>query len=49
VAPRLIAAGNIGCMVQIAAGTTLPVVHVAQLLDWATGGPKPAELAHLDT
>jgi glycolate oxidase iron-sulfur subunit len=47
VAPRVIAAGNIGCMVQIAAGTTLPVVHVAQLLDWATGGPRPAELAGL--
>ncbi|MBN9318148.1 MAG: 2-hydroxy-acid oxidase [Caulobacterales bacterium 68-7] len=43
--PQLVATGNIGCMVQIAGGTQLPVVHVAQLLDWATGGPKPAELA----
>ena len=36
-APDLIAAGNIGCITQIAAGTALPVVHTAELLDWATG------------
>jgi glycolate oxidase iron-sulfur subunit len=39
--PDVIAAGNIGCLVQIAAGTDLPVVHVVELLDWATGGPRP--------
>jgi glycolate oxidase iron-sulfur subunit len=44
-APDLIAAGNIGCMTQIATGTQLPVVHTVELLDWATGGPKPAALA----
>ena len=43
--PDVIAAGNIGCMVQIGAGTTVPVVHTAELLDWATGGPKPPALA----
>ncbi len=43
--PDLIAAGNIGCLTQIAAGTRLPVVHTAALLDWATGGPKPRALA----
>lgn len=43
-APDLIAAGNIGCMMQIGSGTGLPVVHTAELLDWATGGPKPAKL-----
>jgi glycolate oxidase iron-sulfur subunit len=42
--PALIAAGNIGCMVQIASGTKLPVVHTAELLDWATGGPRPEAL-----
>ena len=42
--PDLIAAGNIGCMVQIGSGTALPVVHTVELLDWATGGPKPAKL-----
>jgi glycolate oxidase iron-sulfur subunit len=39
--PDMIAAGNIGCMVQIAGGTTVPVVHTIELLDWATGGPRP--------
>ncbi|WP_193141253.1 MULTISPECIES: glycolate oxidase subunit GlcF [unclassified Meridianimarinicoccus] len=43
-APQAIAAGNIGCMMQIGSGTEVPVVHTVQLLDWATGGPKPAEL-----
>jgi protease YdgD len=37
----VIAAGNIGCMMQIGSGT-VPVVHTVELLDWATGGPKPA-------
>ena len=40
----LIATGNIGCIVQIAGGTPLPVVHTVELLDWATGGPKPEGL-----
>jgi glycolate oxidase iron-sulfur subunit len=39
--PDMIAAGNIGCMVQIAGGTSVPVVHTIELLDWATGGPRP--------
>ncbi len=39
--PDMIAAGNIGCLVQIGSGTDTPVVHTVQLLDWATGGPKP--------
>jgi len=38
----MIAAGNIGCMVQIASGTSVPVMHTIELLDWATGGPQPA-------
>jgi len=37
-------AGNIGCMMQIGSGTQVPVVHTAELLDWATGGPMPAAL-----
>jgi glycolate oxidase iron-sulfur subunit len=37
----LVAAGNIGCITQIASGCDLPVVHTVELLDWATGGPKP--------
>ena len=42
--PELVAACNVGCITQIAGGTTLPVVHTAELLDWATGGPTPAAL-----
>ena len=43
-APQIVAAGNIGCITQIASGTALPVVHTVALLDWATGGPRPAGL-----
>ena len=43
--PDLIAAGNIGCITQLASGTGTPVVHTVELLDWATGGPKPQALA----
>ena len=42
--PDVIAAGNIGCMTQIAAGTKLPAVHTIELIDWATGGPCPPAL-----
>jgi glycolate oxidase iron-sulfur subunit len=42
--PDVIAAGNIGCMTQIAAGTKLPAVHTVELIDWATGGPCPPAL-----
>ena len=42
--PQVIAAGNIGCMMQIGSGTGIPVVHTVELLDWATGGPKPRGL-----
>ena len=44
VAPDIIAAGNIGCITQIASGTGIPIVHTVELLDWATGGPLPAQL-----
>lgn len=42
--PDIIAAGNIGCMMQIGSGTQVPIVHTVELLDWATGGPKPRAL-----
>ena len=45
--PDAIAAGNVGCITQLAGGTTLPVVHTVELLDWATGGPVPEPLAAL--
>ncbi len=44
-APDAIAAGNIGCMMQIGSGTQIPVAHTVELLDWATGGPVPPTLA----
>ena len=43
-APDVISAGNIGCMMQIGAATGIPVVHTVELLDWATGGPRPKAL-----
>ena len=42
--PDVIAAGNIGCITQIASGTALPTVHTVELIDWATGGPCPPTL-----
>jgi glycolate oxidase iron-sulfur subunit len=42
--PDVIAAGNLGCIMQIAAGTDLPTVHTVELIDWATGGPCPPVL-----
>ncbi|WP_084582367.1 glycolate oxidase subunit GlcF [Sphingomonas azotifigens] len=40
----VIAAGNIGCAMQIGTRTKTPVVHTIELLDWATGGPVPPAL-----
>ncbi len=46
-APDAIATGNIGCIMQISARTSIPVLHTIELLDWATGGPVPIALAKL--
>jgi glycolate oxidase iron-sulfur subunit len=43
----VVATGNIGCMTQLANGSDVPVVHTVELLDWATGGPRPGALANL--
>ena len=40
----LVAAGNIGCITQIASKSRLPVVHTVELLEWAYGGEKPDKL-----
>ena len=42
--PDIIAAGNIGCMMQIGSAASVPIVHTVELLDWASGGPKPPAL-----
>ncbi|MFD0933591.1 glycolate oxidase subunit GlcF [Methylobacterium trifolii] len=45
--PDVIATGNIGCATQIGKGTAIPILHTVELLDWATGGPRPAALEAL--
>jgi glycolate oxidase iron-sulfur subunit len=47
--PEIIATGNIGCMTQIGKGLkdrgdATPIVHTVELLDWATGGPRPEKI-----
>jgi len=42
--PDIVATGNIGCMTQLADVLDAPIVHTVELLDWATGGPKPSGL-----
>jgi glycolate oxidase iron-sulfur subunit len=42
VKPDVIATANIGCLEHLSGGT--PIVHVAELLDWAEGGPPPPKL-----
>ena len=44
-AADVIATGNIGCAMQIGQRADIPVMHIAELLDWATGGPPPAHKA----
>ncbi|MFQ3354990.1 MAG: glycolate oxidase iron-sulfur subunit, partial [Paracoccaceae bacterium] len=43
-AADVVSTGNLGCMLQIGSATNIPVVHTVELLDWATGGPKPSAL-----
>lgn len=45
---QVLAAGNIGCMVQLGRHAGLPVLHTVELLDWATGGPRPGVLAGIE-
>jgi glycolate oxidase iron-sulfur subunit len=47
VRPDVVATGNIGCMVQIAQGSDIPIAHSIELLDWAYGGPVPRGLEAL--
>ena len=47
VKPDIIAAGNIGCINQIANGIEIPIVHTIELIDWFTGGKKPSGLNRL--
>ncbi len=44
VEPDVIVTANLGCMTQIASRAKKPVIHLVELVDWATGGPKPEAL-----
>jgi glycolate oxidase iron-sulfur subunit len=46
--PDLVAAGNIGCITQLATGMDIPIAHTVELLDWAYGGPVPRGLEALE-
>jgi glycolate oxidase iron-sulfur subunit len=45
--PDVVATGNIGCMIQLRRFLAAPVVHTVELLDWATGGPRPPVLENV--
>jgi glycolate oxidase iron-sulfur subunit len=47
--PDAIATGNLGCISQISLGfeergEAVPILHTIELVDWALGGDKPAQL-----
>ncbi|HSC13730.1 MAG TPA: heterodisulfide reductase-related iron-sulfur binding cluster, partial [Gammaproteobacteria bacterium] len=42
----VVATGNVGCITQLAAGGAA-VLHTVELLDWATGGPRPPALENV--
>jgi glycolate oxidase iron-sulfur subunit len=46
--PDVLASGNIGCLQHLAAGggALPPIVHIAELLDWAEGGPVPPAMVN---
>lgn len=43
----IIATGNMGCAMQIARHTSIPVASTVELLDWAAGGSVPPALHSL--
>ena len=45
--PEIISTGNIGCIIQIASGTKIPILHTVEIIDWYTGGPKPEVLKQI--
>ncbi|HTQ14459.1 MAG TPA: glycolate oxidase subunit GlcF [Rhizomicrobium sp.] len=40
-APAAIATANIGCLIHLRGPDAPPVVHLAELIDWSEGGPRP--------
>lgn len=41
----VIASPNIGCLLHLSGPDAPPVIHPAELIDWAEGGPKPVALS----
>jgi glycolate oxidase iron-sulfur subunit len=48
VSPALVATGNIGCMQQLESAVGVPILHTVELLDWASGGPRPQSMGKAD-
>lgn len=44
-APDLVVSGNIGCLHHLAVKGAPPMLHIAELLDWAEGGPVALPVA----
>ncbi|HWU26881.1 MAG TPA: glycolate oxidase subunit GlcF [Rhizomicrobium sp.] len=42
--PDAIASANIGCLLHLSGADAPPVLHPAELIDWAEGGPVPMAL-----
>jgi glycolate oxidase iron-sulfur subunit len=45
VGPDVVATSNIGCLQHLSSPDAPPIVHIAELIDWAEGGPQPRALA----
>ena len=39
-----VASPNIGCLMHLTGPDALPLIHPAELIDWAEGGPSPAAI-----
>jgi glycolate oxidase iron-sulfur subunit len=47
--PDVVATANIGCLHHLSGPDAPPVVHLAELIDWAEGGAAPAFAARIAT
>ena len=47
VKPDFISTGNIGCITQISSGTNIPILHTVEVINWLTGGEKPASIKNI--
>ncbi len=42
----ILVSGNIGCLEHLAGRLDIPVLHIVELLNWASGGTRPVALGH---